>query len=222
MRYVPLGLLLATLGALVSAILCRSATLLIVAGVAGIAAVWLRPWERLGVFALICLAAGPIACTQITARPAIENLMPCHVAFKGRLTGSDPSQLPPGVANALSDASPIVLRYDEEAAHEHYTVPVALGLLLSPLDLLGAPLGKYTVNVKAVLTLTEGNRQLSEYRAETQASRWYGLYYGSTYRELEHEAQDAVRRVIDEAVCRDADRLAKVAGQPSNTREGGI
>jgi hypothetical protein len=41
-------------------------------------------------------------------------------------------------------------------------------------------------------------------------SRWYGLYYGSTYRELERDARNAVRRVIDEALCRDADRLGQV------------
>jgi len=99
----------------------------------------------------------------------------------------------------------------EQVKQGHYTVPVALGLVTSPAILLGAPLGQYTVNAKAHLLITdESGREIGKYDAQAEVSRWYGLYYGSGFRDLEREARQAVRRVIDEALYRDATRLQAI------------
>lgn len=212
MRYVRFGLAIGALTVLVAAAVLRSTALVIVAGfvVALLAWQWRDQFHRL--FVACCLATSLLACTQIVTRPALEGRQPCRFALQGRLIDSDPSELPPGVASAVSDSARIGFRYGEEVTHDHYTVPVALGLVLSPLDLLGAPLGQYTVTTKATLSAIDGGRELATYHGEAQASRWYGLYYGSTYRELEREARSTVRRIIDEALCYDAERLGRVVG----------
>jgi hypothetical protein len=157
------------------------------------------------------LVVGLAGCTQVRTQPPIEGVQGRSLGLQGRLADSDPSRLPPAVASALADSSSMVFKYSEQATHDHYTVPVALGLITSPFILLGAPLGQYTVNAKAELLVTDDSgRQLGKYDGEAQVSRWYGLYYGSGYRELEGDARQAVRRVIDEALYRDATRLQAV------------
>jgi hypothetical protein len=153
----------------ISALVLHSTTLLVAGGVVVTvaAAWWRRSRGRLGVFLLAsCLATSLIACTQVTARPPIENLGPCQLGFRGQLTESDPELVPRGIASATAQSSRVLFRYSEEATHEHYTVPIALGLLLSLLDLLGAPLGRYAVSTKARLVVAEGSRQLAEYQGE--------------------------------------------------------
>ena len=122
--------------------------------------------------------------------------------------------LPAAVAAALDPKSDLAFRYRERAHQDDNEVPVALALILSPIFLLGVPTGSYTVTVSAELSVSRGSHEMARYQAEAVASRLYGLYYGSTLRELEAQARTQVRRVIDETLYLNADKLAAMTPTP--------
>ena len=156
---------------------------------------------------LLCILAG---CTTLTTRPPLAQVEPRPLGVVAHLAEGNAATLPAAVAAALDPKSDLAFRYQERAHQDDNEAPVALVLILSPIFLLGVPTGSYTVRVSAELTVSRGSHEVTRYQAEAVASRLYGLYYGSTLRELEAQARTQVRRVIDEALYVNADKLAEM------------
>lgn len=145
----------------------------------------------------------PPAPAALPAATATTRPLP----FKGKLVDADPDEVPPALAGAISDSSPITFHYREELQHDHDTYPLWM-TGLNPGTYLGMPTGSYGVTAFATLSITEGSKVLADYTAQEHVTGKYGLYYGPTYEELEHQARDAVRRQIDDSLYKDLARLS--------------
>lgn len=173
----------------------------------------LDPWT------LLAVLSAALGCTQLATQPPLVAGEPCHLAFKARVIDSTPAQLPAGIRSVLEESAVLGVRYREEVAHAHWEVPTGAVLVLSPVFLLGAPMGEYRVSVHGALDASDAQGELARYEAVSEVSRKYGLVYGSTFHELEQEARDGARRVIDQEVCNDSRRLAENAGTRTHPSE---
>jgi hypothetical protein len=144
--------------------------------------------------------------------PAVRRL-----PFVGRLVEGDRDELPPAVANALVDNSPVTFAYREQLTHDEYHIPLIVSAF-DPVTWVGAPLGDFGVTAFATLTVRDGDAVLGDYTAKAYVSRPYTLYSSPTHRELETAARAAVRARIDEKLDRDADRLAREVGPQATSR----
>lgn len=158
--------------------------------------------------------AGRIAADRRDAQVAAAPL-PAPVArrlpFVGRLVEGDRDELPPTIASALVDNSPVTFAYREQLTHDEYHIPLIVSAF-DPVTWVGAPLGDFGVTAFATLTVREGDAVLGDYTAKAYVSRPYTLYSSPSHRELETAARAAVRARIDEKLDRDADRLAREVG----------
>jgi len=158
---------------------------------------------------IVVLAMSLVGCMQTATRPPLEHVQARPLGLTGRVEGEHARGLPLSLERAASSTTDVVFRYDERVVHDHSELPPALMILLtSPLHLLGVPTGRDTVTASAELTVLRGPREIGRYEGDATVSRIYGLYYGSTLRELEDRARVEVRRVIDEALYKNADHLA--------------
>jgi hypothetical protein len=139
---------------------------------------------------------------------------PCPLPFKARVVDSIPGQLPDGVRSVLDESAPLAVRYREEVAHGHWEVPFGV-VFAVPIVFLFAPMGGYQVTAHAVLEANDSVAEVGRYEATAEVSRSYGIFYGSTFHELEQEARASARRVVDREVCNDAERLAQSANRPN-------
>jgi hypothetical protein len=162
----------------------------------------------------LCLVAGALAscASVVTTTPALTNSGPCSLPFRGHLVDSDPSELPPSLTAALADSGNVTLRYREAVEHRHEHVPEGLALILGIPFLLGVPLGTDGVSAHATLSAAVDGRSPTPYRADADVSRRYGLYYGSTFKELDREARRVARQAIDEQVCADPSLAGGASG----------
>ena len=147
----------------------------------------------------------PVA-TAPTGTPAVPKL-----PFKGRLVQGDRDELPPALAAALVENSPVTFAYREQLSHDEYHIPLIVSAF-DPVTYFGAPLGDFGVTAFATLTVSDGDTVVADYTAKAFVSRPYTLYSSPTHRELETAARAAVRAKIDEKLGRDADRLAQEVG----------
>jgi len=154
----------------------------------------------------------PSAPTQRTARAARS------LPFVGRLVEGDRDELPPAVANALADQSPVTFTYREQLTHDEYHIPLIVSAL-DPVTYVGAPLGDFGVTAFATLTIRDGDAVLGDYTAKAYVSRPYTLYSSPTHRELEAAARAAVRDKIDEKLDHDADRLGQAVKQSAGVTD---
>jgi hypothetical protein len=150
-------------------------------------------------------SSAPVAAAA-NVTPAVPQL-----PFKGRLVQGDRDELPPALAAALAENSPVTFAYREQLSHDEYHIPLIVSAL-DPVTWFGAPLGDFGVTAFATLTVSDGDAVLADYTAKAFVSRPYTLYSSPTHRELETAARAAVRAKIDEKLGRDADRLAQEVG----------
>lgn len=160
---------------------------------------------------LLCLLTG---CVSVTTRPALERIQARPLGFAARLVEGNVKALPSAVAAAMDPASDVSFRYTERAHQADNEVPVVLVLILSPVYLMGVPTGSYSVTAFAELAVSRGSREIARYQAEAKVSRLYGLYYGSTLRDLEDQARAQVRVAINDALYRNAEQLATATRMP--------
>jgi len=136
---------------------------------------------------------------------------PLRLPFTGRLVEGDRDELPPAIAGALVENSPVTFAYREQLTHDEYHIPLIVSAL-DPVTFIGAPLGDFGVTAFATLTIREGDAVLGDYTAKAFISRPYTLYSSPTHRELETAARAAVRDKIDEKLGREANRLRHAVG----------
>jgi len=163
----------------------------------------------------ITLALALAGCMQTATRPTLEHVRARPLGVTGRVEGEHPRGLPLSLTRVASSGSDVVFRYDESVEHDHSELPPLLVVLVtSPLHLLGMPTGRDAVTASAELTVLRGAREIGHYAGDARVSQVYGLYYGSTLRKLEDRARAEVRRVIDEALYKNADNLAVAIDEP--------
>ena len=167
--------------------------------------------------ALVLLATALGCGTAVTSSPALRNVAPRTLGFKGRLAGEARAGLPASVAAALDPTSDTVFAYDERVTHVHDELPpVLIVLVTATFHLFGLPIGHDEATAKAELIITRRDREIGRYRAEATSSHTYGLYYGGDIPKLEAEARTTVRRVIDEALADDMSRLTERVATPQS------
>jgi hypothetical protein len=142
--------------------------------------------------------------TVVAAAPAAPATL--KLPFTGRLVEGDRDELPPAIAGAIVENSPVTFAYREQLTHDEYHIPLIVSAL-DPVTFVGAPLGDFGVTAFATLTIRERDVVLGDYTAKAFVSRPYTLYSSPTHRELETAARTAVRDKIDEKLGRDALRL---------------
>jgi hypothetical protein len=144
------------------------------------------------------------------AAPAPAHPLPFRLSpMTGRADG-----LPPAIAMSLGQHSNLTFVYREELQHSEEHTPLYLSAF-NPATYAGSPLGKFTVTADATLSIFDGARAVGDYHARATVSQSYSLYAEPTHRELEDAARAAVRDKIDRELYADADRLARIAGNPS-------
>lgn len=154
-----------------------------------------------------CLGCSPT--TQVT--PPLQGVAPRPLPFRGKIVSENQQHLPSAVAQSRDESSAITFQYRETVKDEHNPVPVLVSLL-NPFVLFGCPLGSYTTMATGDLKISQGEAVLASYSAQARVTGSYGLYYGSTFPQLEREARRAVEQSIDESLYRDADRLGSQKG----------
>jgi len=145
----------------------------------------------------------------VAAAPSASATL--RLPFTGRLVEGDRDELPPAIAGALVENSPVTFTYREQLTHDEYHIPLIVSAL-DPVTFVGAPLGDFGVTAFATLTIRKGDVVLGDYTAKAFVSRPYTLYSSPTHRELETAARTAVRDQIDEKLGRDAVRLSHAVG----------
>jgi hypothetical protein len=149
-------------------------------------------------------AAGAPSSSVVAGNPvAAARALP----YKGRLVDSDPSELPPAIANALANNASLTFTYREQLTHDEYHIPMIISAI-DPVTYFGSPLGDYGVTASATLTISEGDRVLADYTAKAHVQKSYNLYTEPKHSELERAAREAVRARIEQKLYDDADRVA--------------
>jgi hypothetical protein len=148
-------------------------------------------------------ATGAPSSSGVAGNPGSARALP----YKGRLVDSDPSELPPAIANALATNAPLTFTYREELTHDEYHIPMIISAI-DPVTYFGSPLGDYGVTASATLTISEGDRVLADYTAKAHVQKSYNLYTEPKHSELERAAREAVRARIEQKLYDDADRVA--------------
>ena len=140
---------------------------------------------------------------MVASRTAPARMLP----YKGRLVDSDPAELPPALAAAISKDAPLTFTYREELTHDEYHIPMLFSAI-DPVTYFGSPLGDYGVTASASLTISEGDRVIADYTAKAHVQKSYNLYTEPKHSELERDARNAVRQRIEQKIFADADRVS--------------
>ena len=152
-------------------------------------------------------ATNPTASAESSSMVASRTAPARMLPYKGRLVDSDPAELPPALAAAISKDAPLTFTYREELTHDEYHIPMLFSAI-DPVTYFGSPLGDYGVTASASLTISEGDRVIADYTAKAHVQKSYNLYTEPKHSELERDARNAVRQRIEQKIFADADRVS--------------